>query len=151
MLKISDAVNLAFHAMMILANGRDAPPLSVATMAKRLRVSDNHLAKVMQRLHKVGLVTSKRGPKGGFALGRPANTIRLLDVFESIEGPMPDRECLLIEPMCSGACCLLGGLLGSINEQVRSHLENTTLSYVCDAMDATQATAPGISPGSSPA
>jgi len=135
MLKISDAVNLAFHAMMILATDPDGAPMSVGAMAKRLRVSENHLAKVMQRLHKVGLVNSKRGPKGGFTLGQPAGTIRLLDVFESIEGPMVERECLLVEPMCNGSCCLLGGLLSSIHEQVRHHLANTTLSQVCAAMD----------------
>ncbi|MBW2276734.1 MAG: Rrf2 family transcriptional regulator [Deltaproteobacteria bacterium] len=147
MLKISDAVNLAFHAMIILATNQDASPMSVAWMAKRLRVSDNHLAKVMQRLHKIGLVNSKRGPKGGFTLGRPAETIRLLDVFESIEGPISERECLLTEPMCNGACCLLGGLLGSINNQVRTHLESTTLSHVCAVMDQTPGAATKLTPG----
>lgn len=143
MLKISDAVNLAFHAMMILATEPDAKPLSVAAMARRLSMSENHLAKVMQRLTKVGLVTSKRGPKGGFTIGRPASEIRLMDVYVSIEGPLPDRECLLSEPMCGGVCCLLGGLLGSINEQVRDHLTQTSLAHVCKAMAKGSGAKPG--------
>lgn len=134
MLRISDAVNLAFHAMMILATERDGQPLSVSAMAERLGMSENHLAKVMQRLTKVGLVTSKRGPKGGFTIGRPAADIHLMDIYVSMEGPLPDRECLLNEPMCDGTCCLLGGLLGAINEQVREHLSRTSLEYVCHAM-----------------
>jgi Rrf2 family protein len=135
-LKISDAVNLALHAMMTLATGAAGPPLSVSVMAGKLGLSENHLAKVMQRLHKVGLVNSKRGPKGGFTLGRPPGSIRLLDVYEAIEGPLEDRDCLLAEPICDGTCCLLGGLLGSINEQVREHLANTTLAHVCGAIEA---------------
>jgi Rrf2 family protein len=150
MLRISDAVNLAFHAMMILATDPDGTPMSVASMAARLRVSDNHLAKVMQRLQKVGLVHSKRGPKGGFTLGRPAASIRLLYVFETIEGPISKRECLLAEPMCDGNCCLLGGLLGSINEQVREHLANTTFAQVCVAMNRSTDVAPAINPGLPP-
>jgi Rrf2 family protein len=133
-LRISDAVNLALHAMMTLAARSEGAPMSVAVMAGQLGLSENHLAKVMQRLHKVGLVTSKRGPKGGFALGRPAGEIRLLDVYEAIEGPLEERECLLAEPLCDGNCCLLGGLLSSINEQVREHLTRTTLAHVCSAL-----------------
>lgn len=146
MLRISDAVNLAFHAMMILATESDGKPMSVSSMAKRLHVSDNHLAKVMQRLHKVGLVTSKRGPKGGFTVGRAPATIRLLEVYESIEGPISDRKCLLTEPLCDGACCLLGGLLGQINEQVRNHLATTSLSHVCGALSALQEAGSEITP-----
>jgi Rrf2 family protein len=122
--------------MMTLAVGEEGAPLSVSAMAEQLGVSENHLAKVMQRLHKVGLVTSKRGPKGGFTLGRPAGSIRLLDVYEGIDGPLQDRDCLLNEPLCEGTCCLLGGLLGSINEQVREQLSNTTLAHVCGAVEA---------------
>jgi Rrf2 family iron-sulfur cluster assembly transcriptional regulator len=148
MLKISDAVNLAFHAMMILATDPHARPMSVASMAKRLSVSENHLAKVMQRLHKIGLVTSKRGPKGGFTLGRPAGEIRLIDVYVSIEGPISKRECLLREPICDGSCCLLGGLLGSINDQVRRHLSETTLAQVCAAMIRSENASPELNPDS---
>jgi len=141
MLRISDAVNLAFHAMMILANDLEGNPMSVASMAKRLGVSENHLAKVMQRLHKVGLVTSKRGPKGGFTLGRASSSIHLLEVYEAIEGPISERKCLLSEPLCNGVCCLLGGLLGTINDQVRDHLSDTTLAHVCSAMIRSHQTA----------
>jgi Rrf2 family protein len=146
MLKISDAVNLAFHAMMILATDPDARPMSVSWMAQRLRASDNHLAKVMQRLHKVGLVTSKRGPKGGFTIGRPPATVSLLEVYESIEGPISKRECLLSEPLCDGTCCLLGGLLGTINGQVRTHLANTTLAQACATMNLAPEAHPELNP-----
>jgi Rrf2 family protein len=130
MLKISDAVNLGFHAMMILATEPDARPLTVASMARRLGLSENHLAKVMQRLQKEQLVSSKRGPRGGFTLGRPAGEIRLLEIYEAIDGPLPVSGCLLETSVCDGSCCLLGGLLGSISTQVRDHLSNTTLAQV---------------------
>jgi DNA-binding IscR family transcriptional regulator len=46
LLKISDAVNLAFHAMLFLAADPDRH-LSVQDLAKHMGVSDNHLSKVM--------------------------------------------------------------------------------------------------------
>ena len=128
MLKISDAANLALHAMSVLAAANGNGQSSVTRLAKRLGVSEHHLAKVMQRLSKVGLVKSRRGPKGGFSLGKPAEDILLMEVFEAIEGPLPERTCLLDRKVCEGKHCLLGDLVQSVNTQVREHLANTRLS-----------------------
>jgi len=128
MLKISDAANLALHAMSVLAASNGSGQASVTKLAERLGVSEHHLAKVMQRLAKVGLVKSRRGPKGGFSLGRPADEILLMEVFEAIEGPMPTRTCLLGHKVCKGDHCLLGDLVQSVNQQVREHLTRTRLS-----------------------
>ncbi len=128
MLRISDAANLAMHAMSVLAASNGNGQSSVTKLAQRLGVSEHHLAKVMQRLSKVGLVKSRRGPKGGFSLGKPADEIVLMDVFEAIEGPVPERTCLLDKKVCDGKHCLLGDLVQSVNAQVREHLAETRLS-----------------------
>ncbi len=130
MLKISDAVNLAFHAMLFLAASPNRHQLSVQDLARRMGVSDNHLSKVMQRLAKAGLVASKRGPKGGFYLDKAAADIRLLDIYETIEGRLTRQTCLLSKPVCDGTCCMLGDLLGALQDQVYHHLANTTLADV---------------------
>jgi Rrf2 family protein len=135
-LKISDAANLAFHAMLILAREPGGGQLSVADMARRLGVSENHLAKVMQRLAKVGLVKSRRGPGGGFTLRRLAAQVRLLDIYVAIEGPLPRGRCLLDKPVCDGTCCLLGGLLIDLHDRIAEHLEHTTLGMMCPAPPA---------------
>jgi Rrf2 family protein len=134
MLKISDAVNLAFHAMLFLAADSAHGQLSVQDLAKRMGVSDNHLSKVMQRLAKAGLVGSKRGPKGGFYLVKPPEKIRLLDIYELIEGPLPQDTCLLEKPICDGTCCLLGNLIADMQRQIRNHLSNTTLKDVTNQL-----------------
>ncbi len=134
MLKVSEAVNLAFHAMLFLAVDDGRSQLSVQDLARRMGVSDNHLSKVMQRLSKAGFVGSKRGPKGGFFILKPAEDIRLIDVYETIEGPLSRNTCLLEKPVCDGSCCLLGNMIGSLQEQIREHLTNTTLEDVKAAL-----------------
>jgi Rrf2 family protein len=128
MLKVSDAANLALHAMAVLAATNGGGQTSVAQLAKHLQVSEHHLAKVMQRLSKQGLVKSRRGPRGGFVLGRPAAEIRLIEIFEALEGPMPERRCLLDRSICDGTGCLMGDLVHTVNDQVRHHLTSTTLA-----------------------
>jgi Rrf2 family protein len=132
--RISDAANLAIHAMMLLASADAAEPISVAVMSERLGVSRAHLAKVFQRLAKAGLVSSTRGPQGGFVLTRPADSIMLAEIYEDIEGPIQAVECLLGHPVCKERCCVLGGLLTNVHSEVHKYFTTTRLSDVCDAL-----------------
>ncbi len=127
LLKISEAASLALHTMVYLAanDGRLATTHEIGDL---LRVSEAHLAKVLQRLARVRLVESTRGPKGGFCLARSGDDISLLEVYETIEGPLADTVCLLGQPVCRGEKCVLGGLLGTVNQQAREYLAGTTLT-----------------------
>lgn len=126
MLKISDAATLALHTAVVLAS-RPNGPVSTKEVASRLKASEAHLSKVLQRLAKVGLVKSIRGPNGGFVLGKPPSEITLLNVYEAIDGPLVSTECLLGSQVCEGKC-ILGSLLGPLDKQVRDHLAGAKLS-----------------------
>jgi len=104
--------------------------VSTGEMAGNIRVSENHLSKVMQRLAKAGLVKSNRGPKGGFTLARSADEITMLEVFESIDGPLTDCACLLGTPVCNGGKCILGDLAEKINRDFRDYLSTTMISQI---------------------
>lgn len=137
MLRISTAASLALHAIILLAANCNRT-LSTKKIAAKLRASEAHLSKVLQRLGKAGLVEATRGPKGGFCLARPGGDISLLEVYEAIEGPLQDSVCLLGEPVCQGEKCILGGLLETVNRQVREYLGGTTLSDLAGVYEVTQ-------------
>jgi len=134
LIHVSDAANLALHALMLLGRGGGGHSLSVAVMADELAVSEPHLGKVLQRLAKLGLVTSRRGPAGGFTLGRPSNQIRLMEILEAIEGPVEQQRCLLGRNLCVGKACAMGTLVHSVQSILIDHLTKTLLSDV--AFDA---------------
>ncbi|MCF8032203.1 MAG: Rrf2 family transcriptional regulator [Desulfarculaceae bacterium] len=131
LLKISEAASLAMHTMGLLA-AEPGRLISTREMASRLRVSEAHLAKVMQRLGRAGLVRSQRGPKGGFSLIRRPEEITLLEVYEATEGPLRPQRCLLGKPMCNGNC-IMGGLLERVGDQVQDYFANTRLSDFKDS------------------
>jgi len=131
-LHISEAASLAMHTTVLLAAHPDRL-IPTREAASVLDVSEAHLAKVLQRLAKEGLVRSARGPKGGFALARPAEEISLLNVYEAIEGQYTDAACLLGRPVCRGEQCILGGLLATVNAQVRAYLSSTKLPELTTA------------------
>ncbi len=127
LVNISEAVSLGLHTMALLATGV-GHRLRNQQIAESLNASSHHLAKVMQRLVKAGLVDSAPGPNGGFLLDKPAEDVTLLAIYEAIDGTLDEEECLLMEPICGGRNCMLGELLHSIHEQLRDYLIKTTLS-----------------------
>lgn len=129
MLRISDAASLALHTMVLLA-ARAGELMSNKEIASVLKVSEAHLSKVLQRLAKVGLVGSTRGPKGGFYLGREASSITLMEVYEAIEGPLLLCNCILDKQICTKKHCILGKLIEKVNYQVKDYLANNTLDQL---------------------
>ncbi|MBN1653077.1 MAG: Rrf2 family transcriptional regulator [Deltaproteobacteria bacterium] len=126
---ISEAANLAIHALTYLAGQRSSGPVSTAQVARHYGVSEAHLSKVFQRLTKAGFVKSIRGPKGGFVLAEDPSAITLKDIYESIDGPLSRRSlCLLGRRSCDLDRCIFGDLLESIHKQVTEKLSGTTLA-----------------------
>ncbi len=127
LLNISEAASLAMHAMMIMTRQKQDTK-SVKEMAEFLDVSENHLSKVLQRLNKAGMVESVRGPRGGYKLAADPETTTLLEIYEVVEGTLGEAKCLLGHPVCQGDNCILGGLVESVNEKVKSYLASTVLA-----------------------
>jgi Rrf2 family protein len=130
-LRISEAAALAIHSMAFLTANQDRT-ISTKEIASELHFSETHLSKVLQRLSKAGFVKSVRGPKGGFTLGKPGEQISLMDVYEVIDGPFTENECLFDNPIYSREKCILGDLLSKVDMLVKDYLSNTKLSELAD-------------------
>ncbi len=130
LLNISDAANLGIHAMLYIANHDGSRPWSAAEIAGDLGVSEAHLGKVLQRLTRLGFLLSRRGPRGGFTLGRVPEQITILDILSAIDGPLDPGGCLLGRPLCPANTCAMGDVLGRAYQLVHAHLAGTRLSDV---------------------
>lgn len=130
-LQISEAASLALHSMVSIA-GASERPVNLKGIACSTGISEAHLAKVLQRLVKAGLLVSTRGPRGGFDLTRPAEEIDLLSVYEAVEGPLSTENCLLHTSDCPYGFrhCVFGGLLKETNTKFRNYMKGTTLSSI---------------------
>ena len=127
--RTSEAAAIGLHASLLLA-ARPEQCLPTAEIAERLDVSVNHCSKVMQRLTRAGLVQAVRGPKGGFRLARAPETTGLLEVYEALDGPLEDTECLFSQPHCRMGECILSGMFAEVNRVIRSYLAPASLADV---------------------
>lgn len=127
-LSISQAASLAIHTMAFMAS-KPSQTFSVTYMASLLSASPHHLSKVLQRLKKMGFITSSRGPGGGFQIGDHWQNTSLMDIYEAIEGPWQPVKCLLSRSVCGGAQnCFFGSLLTDLNDRIEKTLSETKLS-----------------------
>jgi Rrf2 family protein len=88
----------------------------------------------LQRLTKAGILRSSRGPGGGFTLNRTAREISLLDLFESVEGPLKLDNCLIGTQICGGKSCVFDDLIDKVNGQFKAYLENTTVETIKETL-----------------
>jgi len=128
MFKVSERMNLAAHALQYMAANMADAPVPVSELAGRMGVSESHLAKVMQRLVKCGFLGSTRGARGGFFFRKPPSEISILDVYESIEGPLVAPPCLLEKRLCANDECILRGLLEEMTALARKRLGERKLT-----------------------
>ena len=122
----SEATYIALHNMGLIAE-KNSDRLSIREMAKKLGVSEAHLAKVILRLSRSELINTTRGPGGGAVLARPAKEITYLDIVESIEGPISDGGCVFGKEKCVYKNCMFKGFLSKITNETRAWLESNTL------------------------
>jgi len=128
MIKISERVNLAIHALGYMATYSGEEPFAVSHIAERMEVSPSHLAKVMQMLVKSGFITSVRGAKGGFYFIADPLNISLLNVYEAIDGPLMKQDCLLPSPMCKPGNCILNDVLTEATAFLSDNLSKKHIS-----------------------
>ena len=106
-LQVSRKIDYALRAVIHLANEEASDrPCSVAEIASRERIPRQFLEKIVQELIHKGLVRSRRGPHGGYVLGRPAEQMTFRDVIEAVEGPISLNACVGEHPNCFliGSC-----------------------------------------------
>ncbi len=92
-MKMNEGVEWAVHACCLLAPLGPDRGLSLAALADYHGVPAPYMAKQMQALSKAGIVRTSRGARGGYALGRGADAITLLDVVRAVDGAVPMFRC----------------------------------------------------------
>jgi Rrf2 family protein len=123
---ISDAASIALHAMVLIAKKGDG--INVIKIAEATNTSRHHVAKVLQRLAKEGLVNSQRGPSGGFTLKKDAAEISFLNIYESIEGKIELSKCMFNTPVCPLEKCMMNSITNKLSEEFIRYLKSQTLN-----------------------
>ncbi|MFO8066266.1 MAG: Rrf2 family transcriptional regulator [Bacteroidales bacterium] len=126
---ISEAATIGIHSMALIA--KSTTSINACQIADITGFSKNHISKILQQLVKNGVLTSTRGPKGGFILKKKAEEINLMDIYRIIEGDITyDTACRVSCEDCPFDSCILGGFKEKFSTEFREYLVNKKLSMV---------------------
>lgn len=97
---ISATSEYALRAVLVLAQVGDRT-VRADEIAQAIGAPRNYLAKTLNALAKHGVVTSARGPTGGFQLAIPASRLTVAAVVDCFDEPRRQRLCLLGNAACN--------------------------------------------------
>jgi len=84
-ISVTSKSRYAVVALVELAGSGDSP-MPVKELAERRNIPDQFLEQLFSTLRRAGLLTSRRGSKGGYILSRPASEITVLEVVQALDG-----------------------------------------------------------------
>ena len=87
-MKISRSTGYALVAVGYIAKNYKDGTVLAARISKEYGIPLEYLLKILQQLVRANVLRSKRGPRGGFFLARPAEDITMLQAIEAVDGPM---------------------------------------------------------------
>lgn len=119
----------ALRACLYLARRPEGERVSAETIAEAVGAPGNYLAKTLKLLAREGIVSSLRGPTGGFRLEVPAHRLTVADLMTPFETPDPNPMCLLGEKPCSDRTpCEAHHRWVRTRREARAAFERTTLA-----------------------
>ncbi|MBN36656.1 MAG: Rrf2 family transcriptional regulator [Rhodospirillaceae bacterium] len=136
-MKLGSKGRYAVMAMVDLGvHGRDRT-VSLAEIAERQEISLSYLEQLFSKLRRGGLVSSVRGPGGGYRLARRVGDITILEVVDAVDESLRVTRCKEEASPTEGCMqnrsrCLTHDLWEDLGDHIRSFLHDVSLEDVCE-------------------
>jgi len=122
----------AVTAMLDLAVHATSGPITLADISKRQGISLSYLEQLFAKLRKSSLVSSARGPGGGYRLSREALDINVAEIITAVDEKVDATRCGGEGNCQDGQKCLTHQLWADLSEQLYSFLESITLGQLLE-------------------
>ena len=109
-------------------------PVALADIAERQDISLSYLEQLFAKLRRGGLVTSVRGPGGGYRLARPARELAVAEIVTAVDEPLETLRCKSKTTGCmpGGARCLTHDLWEALGDHIHGFLAGVSLEDVIE-------------------
>src|SRR5690242_3009835 len=129
MLRLSKKADYALLAMRHLAANADRGAVSARELAEAYDLPPELLAKVLQKLVRARYLTSIQGIRGGYGLAKPASSISVADVIQSIDGPLTVTACSETNHNCEQySKCNIRDPLWQVKDRIIAALAQTSVA-----------------------
>ena len=117
----------AVTAMLDLAIHARIEPVILVDISERQSISISYLEQLFAKLRKNGLVSSVRGPGGGYQLARHGADIFIAQIIDAVDELVDATRCAGQGDCQQGMMCLTHELWTDLSHQIHTFLSSLSL------------------------
>ena len=152
---LSNKARYALQAMMLLAQHHDHGYVLISDLAQQGKMPKKFLESILLSLKNRGLLRSRKGKGGGYALSRPPSEVTVGEVVRLIDGPLAPIPCVSVTAYgrCDGCVdermCGVRLVMKEVRDAIADILDGTTFADVLARLSQQNPTAElaGLHPG----
>ena len=127
-MRLTTKGRFAVTAMMDLAMRQTRGPVTLAAISERQRISLSYLEQLFGKLRRHKLVTSVRGPGGGYCLAHPTPKITVAEIIAAVDEPLDATQCGGKENCQDDRRCMTHDLWATLNQKMYEYLASVSLA-----------------------
>ena len=120
--------DIAYHSAGLETQVRD--------ISRRQGISQRYLEQIFQKLKRAGIIGSKRGPSGGYFLGKKPENITLAEVIRVTEGNITPVLCVNPEdstqPCERSGECVTQIVWNEAGKRLKDYFDSVTVKDLCE-------------------
>ena len=105
-------------------------PVTLAAISERQHISLSYLEQLFGKLRRAKLVSSVRGPGGGYNLAKPIAEITVAEIITAVDEPIDATQCGGKENCDDDRRCITHDLWATLNEKMNDYLNSVSLADV---------------------
>ena len=132
-MKLTTKGRFAVTAMIDLALRQDTGPVALAGISERQKISLSYLEQLFGKLRRHQLVSSVRGPGGGYCLSKALSEVTVADIIHAVDEPLDATMCGG-KANCQGEeePCMTHQLWTNLNVRMLEYLSSVTLTELVE-------------------
>lgn len=133
-MKISTKGRYGLRILIDLATHDPEKPRLIRDIAQSQQISEKYISRLVIDLRRAKLIRSVRGVNGGFHLAKDPEEITLLEILETMEGPISVVDCVRSPEKCKRkTLCPARDIWQKLNDGIRELTKNITLDDILNA------------------
>jgi Rrf2 family iron-sulfur cluster assembly transcriptional regulator len=113
--------------------GKDGSPISINSLSEEEHISSVFLEQIFFKLRKAGIVTSVRGPGGGFCLAKPLEQLTVKDILDAAGEELDLINCERSNNECTRiGNCLSHSIWNNVTLLINNYFQSVTLASILE-------------------
>jgi Rrf2 family iron-sulfur cluster assembly transcriptional regulator len=135
-MRMTTKSRFAVSAMIDLALREQQGPVSLTDICERHKISLSYLEQIFSKLRQQGLVESTRGPGGGYSLSRPASSISVADIIDTVDDLSEQKYLGADQQDDVSKADMTQDLWETLNSKMMTYMQSITLRSLADDQQA---------------